>query len=343
MNKFYQVVQIPGKDLGCVALKDIKKGTLILQEKPQCFANASGPSEFDVKSLLFSFDQMSNSDKEEFLKLHNRFENLDELALNDKQRQLIESTAKSNNELEQIFKIYGIYRTNGFETGVGIQFARFNHSCCSNAEAMWNEEDETSEIRSVSKIKTGEEITLSYNWKQLSMKDLKTRQNSLLFNWGFKCCCDICKEEEVKPDDGKYQLFEKLLQEVKKCMQNQQHKNRNAHLENIKKEVICHKEMYKLAKDKRAPRTFIVNEILDDGFNASVQGYLSAESTYNSQFMEEFKKECDIFSTAGEQLSKVLPTKTYKEWEDRKHNFENWIKQVKEVLKEQQMQYSSLK
>ena len=31
-------------------------------------------------------------------------------------------------------------------------------------------------------------------------------------------------------------------------------------------------EMYKLAKDKKASRMFIVNEILDDGFNASAQG-----------------------------------------------------------------------
>ena len=34
---------------GCVAIKDIKKGTLILQETPQCFANASEPSKIDVK------------------------------------------------------------------------------------------------------------------------------------------------------------------------------------------------------------------------------------------------------------------------------------------------------
>ena len=32
-----------------MAIKDIKKGTLILQETPQCFANASEPSKIDVK------------------------------------------------------------------------------------------------------------------------------------------------------------------------------------------------------------------------------------------------------------------------------------------------------
>jgi hypothetical protein len=38
----------------------------------------------------------------------------------------------------------------------------------------------------VSKIKAGEEITLTYNWKQLAMKDWKTRQDNLWYNWGFR-------------------------------------------------------------------------------------------------------------------------------------------------------------
>ena len=43
MNRLYRVVKIEGKNLGCVAPKDIPKGTLILQERPQCIANWSDP------------------------------------------------------------------------------------------------------------------------------------------------------------------------------------------------------------------------------------------------------------------------------------------------------------
>merc|ERR1712050_643801 len=111
---------------------------------------------------------MSEQNQEDFLKLHNRFENIDDLELTEKQKLAIDNCANSKNKEDknQILKIYGIYRTNCFENGVAIHFARFNHSCCSNAEAMWNEnEDENAnEIRAVSKIKTGEEITLTYNW-----------------------------------------------------------------------------------------------------------------------------------------------------------------------------------
>ena len=35
MDTIYKIEHIEGKNLGCVALIEIKKGTLILQEKPQ--------------------------------------------------------------------------------------------------------------------------------------------------------------------------------------------------------------------------------------------------------------------------------------------------------------------
>ena len=127
MNQLYKVVVIVGKDLGCVAINDIKKGTIILQEKPQCTANASDPSEVDVRDVINSFNNMTSSDQNEFLKLHNRFsENMDEILMNNqKQKDLIKTMTNSNQkEMDKIINILGIYRTNGFETGVAIQFAR---------------------------------------------------------------------------------------------------------------------------------------------------------------------------------------------------------------------------
>ena len=125
MNQLYKVVAIAGKDLGCVAINDIKKGTIILQEKPQCTANASDPSEVDVRDVINSFNNMTSSDQNEFLKLHNRFSEIDELLMNQKQKDLIKTMTNSNQtEMDKIVNIYGIYRTNGFETGVAVQFAR---------------------------------------------------------------------------------------------------------------------------------------------------------------------------------------------------------------------------
>ena len=69
-----------------------------------------------------------------------RFETVEDLELTKMQKNCIETFSKSRSK-DEILKIYGIYRTNCFENGVAINFARFNHSCCSNAEQMVNEGD----------------------------------------------------------------------------------------------------------------------------------------------------------------------------------------------------------
>ena len=59
-------------------------------------------------------------------------------------------------DLKNLEEIIGIYETNKFNGGVGIQASRFNHSCCSNAEGVWNKEDGSREFRIVKKVKSGE-------------------------------------------------------------------------------------------------------------------------------------------------------------------------------------------
>ena len=178
----------------------------------------------------------------------------------------------------------------------------------------------------VSKINAGEEITINYDDMELSMKSYKTRQNYLFLNWGFHCQCDMCQEEEIDANnlDEKYEKFQQLKQEANTLL-SESKSLESFQLEKICKEIFCYKEMYKLAKEKKAPRSFIVYEILDNGFNAAVQGYLCAQSFCDVQKMSEFKKECDNFSKVGEQVSKCVSKKTSEEWQIRRHNFDNWI------------------
>ena len=82
-----------------------------------------------------------------------------------------------NPEQIDIFQeIYGIYFTNVYEMGLCLKTSRFNHSCVSNAQVYWNEKYETRDIRAVSKIKAGEEITVRYGSSNLEMKKFKIRQ-----------------------------------------------------------------------------------------------------------------------------------------------------------------------
>lgn len=201
---------------------------------------------------------------------------------------------------------------------------RFNHSCRSNAESGVNDEREIREIKAVSKIKAGEEITINYDDMELSMKSFKSRQDYLFLNWGFHCQCDMCHEEKLDNQDEIYKKFQRLKQDANKLLS--ENKNlESLELEKICKEIFCYKEMYKLAKEKRAPRSFIVYEILDNGFNAAVQGYLCAQSFCDLQKMTQFKNDCDNFSKVGEQVSKCVSKKTSEEWQNRRQNFDTWI------------------
>ena len=119
-SPLYKVVEVYGKNFGCVALKDIQKGTVILKEKPQCVANWSGSQLQKFTSVITNYNKMSQSNQENYLKLHNRF-NQDEViskVLNDELKKwLLENTDLSEMRASNIV---GIYVTNCYEMGVGI-------------------------------------------------------------------------------------------------------------------------------------------------------------------------------------------------------------------------------
>ena len=55
MSEYYEVKEIEGKGMGCVALKEIKLGTMILQEKPQLKLKSGS---WSFQDLLIAFQQM---------------------------------------------------------------------------------------------------------------------------------------------------------------------------------------------------------------------------------------------------------------------------------------------
>ena len=73
----YDIVPIEGKGLGCIAMQEIKIGTLILKEKPQCVANQELAEDEEggylsfgyLTSIANAFFEMSSPDQEKFLKL----------------------------------------------------------------------------------------------------------------------------------------------------------------------------------------------------------------------------------------------------------------------------------
>ena len=65
---------------------------------------------------------------------------------------------KNNDPAEKIFKVFEIFKSNNFNGEIRIKTSRFNHSCRPNAAVL-----NPAEVRAMTKINAGEEITISYN------------------------------------------------------------------------------------------------------------------------------------------------------------------------------------
>ena len=86
---------------------------------------------------------------------------------------------------------------------------------CLFLEYRWNEKTDSREIRAVSKIQPGDEITVNYAMNH-SMANLASRQEKLL-NWGFICWCERCLEEKFNDSDVElYKRFDNFKMEAKK-------------------------------------------------------------------------------------------------------------------------------
>ena len=77
MSSVYKVTEIKGKGLGCIAIVDIEKVSLILDENPQICADIEEEplSSGLIRSLLKSFYEMSKADQDEYMTLYNKFNN----------------------------------------------------------------------------------------------------------------------------------------------------------------------------------------------------------------------------------------------------------------------------
>ena len=157
---------------------------------------------FSVMNIMTSFNGMNKKDQMEYLKLYNKSDNNQALPvdlriknnfinlmkiINDTEesdqvkvlKQAVEDRSggvkatdfimknleklanflrKNNDPVEKIFKVVEIFGSNSFHGEIRIKTSRFNHSCRPNA-AVLNQAD----VRAMTKIRAGEEITISYD------------------------------------------------------------------------------------------------------------------------------------------------------------------------------------
>ena len=120
--EMYKVLPIEGKGLGAVASKFIKKGTLILNEKPQISLENDPeiPLEIHIRQVISCFYEMSESDQSEYMKLHDKFDSdlvKSESNLGLALREGLFEIKKVIN-IPKLQKIFCIFTTNSFHDGL---------------------------------------------------------------------------------------------------------------------------------------------------------------------------------------------------------------------------------
>jgi len=317
LSDLYKIEKIDGKGVGWIAQKDIEKGTLLLNEKPQICVNG-GDSFKDgnwdpqwIKSVMNSFHQMSVANQKEFLTLHNDLVQdvshdlkWSQLSLN--LRQQVQKMYKKADEVEKSLSVLGIFNTNLWEGEPRVcemKSARMNHSCRPNTR-VWIAEDGSNSkffVRTIAKIKAGEELTYSYQQENLAMKNRETRQKIIREEMNFVCVCDFCKSGQENQEV--ITAFQKLSEELKP--------NGVPAVPDFMKKVKCYKDMYNLARNNKTSWNFslayLYEHILLKGFEFAIAGY-AHEVIVNGNREEEFKKECEKFSNAAKSIDDMLKT-----------------------------------
>lgn len=173
----YKICPVEGKGLGMTATKDIKKGELIVVERPVLLMRTSGAvtgrkEDFTRSSLLY----LSSPSLQGILDLHNAHP---------------PSSCNS---------IMGILNTNflGASMPFGSDYcalyltiSRANHSCVFNAEHGFRPGGMRGELSAVRDINEGEEVTITYCKPK---SDLRRRREELE-DYGFECTCERCLGE----------------------------------------------------------------------------------------------------------------------------------------------------
>jgi len=345
MEEVYEVKETEGKGLGCFALRDIKKGTLILREAPKIKLKYPDKINFSfARELSDDFEKMSENDQKEYMTLHDKFTNISILPPELKSKlegkfNLISELSKKDEKLGKILKIY-LTNLNNFGT-ISFKAARLNHACRPNAFAIYGSGKHDSNyqilfIISIANIKTGEEITIAYrelranaykplavnsdpDFAMFEMRSKKKRQEIILKKDYFVCRCVLCQEDD-KNDNS-----EELINEIENL------DRKDLSLASDKRIVECCKELYRLGKAKNV-RPLSLYSILSCGFLRAIGQLVWINDEELKIAAINFAKAADKFDKIlGSQMATCLNGRA-NFWREKYENFEVWFQRYRQAV-----------
>ena len=205
-------------------------------------------------------------------------------------------------------------------------------------------------ITAITNIKAGEEITINNVGPKIEMKSRQKRQQFLIWQREFICCCDLCKfGKEDQTTIAAYETFSKLNQEMVRLKEpfekySQGEKGEFMHendpkihedfAKNSRKQVDIFKKMYQVGKEKKRLSSASLYQLLEEGFNSAFLGYQYADLMRSEELKEGFKKDCETFARTAEKFGDFLGNELVQpdEWKERYKDFELFFKVKRSLI-----------
>lgn len=186
----YKVKAVEGKGLGVFAVRDLKRGTRIMCERPLIHLLKGNLMDVPVE-----FSKLTGHEQALYLSLHCRpLDARDAARTNSVRTQEGLRPSAAAPSIEERLKIMAIYETNTFEAGEGsvicAEASRINHSCLPNVHHCWNNSIGRETVHAVKDIAAGEEILTTY----IQICRYLAERNKQLSQYGFTCDCPACDE-----------------------------------------------------------------------------------------------------------------------------------------------------
>lgn len=168
VNHDYEIRPLEGKGLGMIALRDFRRGELLLEEKPLMTLRVWQTNNFLAHKKV---RQLPEAERAAFW-------------------DLADSTGGAKS-------VRGIVETN-FVTlscdlgGLFVTISRLNHSCCPNVSPSWDDQRGVAVLNVAMDVKAGEELCINYRGVYATRDQ---RREELEREYHFACQCRSCSLE----------------------------------------------------------------------------------------------------------------------------------------------------
>ncbi|KAK3329982.1 hypothetical protein B0H66DRAFT_542503 [Apodospora peruviana] len=194
--------QVPGKGIGLIANRTIRKGEIIMQRTPCLLV------EFDSEDSELAKKARKESYEKALARLPDATRELFMAQIGD------DVVAKVDRNAFRLF-----LGDNEGHVASYPEVSRFNHDCRPNLHyRLKNLTHTTVAVRDIEK---GEELTISYIEGMIPYAERQERLES----WGFKCACDACKADsalEIAASDGHLKEIERIEAELEEKIGNKE-------------------------------------------------------------------------------------------------------------------------